>query len=56
MWELSLIHISLRLKDENGAALQVNVGKSYVAIVGKDREGCLLYTSGIYRTCSAIST
>ena len=42
-WEKGNPEDPLRLKDENGAALQVNVGKSYVAIVGKDREGTLLF-------------
>ena len=38
-----LAGVALTVLDENGAALQVNVGKSYVAIVGKDREGTLLF-------------
>lgn len=42
-WEKGNPEDPLRLKDENGAALQVKVGKSYVAIVGKDREGTLLF-------------
>lgn len=45
-WEKGNPEDPLRLKDENGAALQVNVGKSYVAIVGKDRKA---------RCCSAAS-
>lgn len=42
-WEKGSPENPLHLKDESGETVQVNVGKSYVAVVGTDRAGTLLF-------------